>query len=66
MSRKLAQVCRCQLLIGSFEGSNFACDCSAPNYCKITKEIREQLKTHPKVLAAQQRNRAEYDAQDSI
>lgn len=51
-NREKAIAVKCQLLVGSFDGGeDLVCDCPSPNGCYLDEEVRNELRTNPRVLA---------------
>lgn len=59
--RTIANAMRCQLLTGSYDGALRSCDCLKASYCRLTKEERDDLESHPKVKEALERNYLDYN-----
>jgi hypothetical protein len=63
--RLLAMGCRCQLLVGSWNGSPWTCECRSSRACHLQPSERLQLVNDPRVLAAKEKNLQAYcDAGD--
>lgn len=58
--RRLAQASRCQLMIGSWTGSPFACPCEGLGACQFTREERDLLVETQHVKEMTQRNKEAY------
>lgn len=59
--RKFAIAKRCQLIIGSFDGSVHNCPCEASGDCKLTDQEIEQFSKNPEIIEAIKRNKEIYD-----
>lgn len=60
--RKLAVAKKCQLLIGSFDGSTRACPCYNNSECHLTDDERIKYRDDSAVIREAQANREEYQA----
>jgi len=62
--------CRCSLLIGSFEGSDYCCPCHSADACKLSASERVQYQSAETVQAARARNYEQFtrgrNAGDSV
>ena len=61
MGRELSIACRCQLLVGSFDGASRTCPCEASQLCKLSKEQREYFANDERVQAAKAVNLKEFE-----
>ena len=62
--RELAQIpqlCKCQLITGSYDGATNSCDCKSSNKCKLRVKMPHKLYLHPKIVDARNRNITEYE-----
>jgi len=60
--RTLAKACRCQLLVGSYEGGTRLCPCLNLLLCRLSEHELEEFRDNPKVLEAKYVNEKEYVA----
>ncbi len=58
--RKLQIAKRCQLIIGSFEGSTLSCPCLSPKGCRLTASERVRFLAHSDVAKAKELNLKEF------
>lgn len=58
--REIAQACHCQLLTGSYKGATRSCGCFDKFMCVLDASQRANLKDHPEITAAFNRNWEEY------
>lgn len=61
MGRELSIACRCQLLVGSFEGASKTCPCENKFACELTKEQREYFSDDERVQTAKAANLKEFE-----
>lgn len=66
---EIAMASRCQMIVGSYEGATRTCSCVLQNECKLKDccdEKMTELKSHPFVQKAIEKNKAEYLRQKGI
>lgn len=65
--RILAQATLCKLLVGSFRGQTRCCPCDGKvRQCAFSRTERIELSKDAKVIAARDRNAAEYEQMKDI